>query len=298
MSLLRLLRTPLRRLAVWARDVGPPGPADMVATEVPVGDDVRLRVAVAGDVGHPSPQLDATAAAMRRAGAERPFDALVLLGDNVYPDGDPALLDQAVLRPFAPVLGQGARLLAVLGNHDVEAGHADVLVRRLGMPARWYACPLGDVLFVGLDSTQPDDPEQQAWLAGVLRARDATWTVVALHHPPYSAGWHGSELSVRAAFEPLFRSFAVDLVLSGHEHDYQRSRPLGAPTYVISGAAAHLRPTARAEFTEAAFSTPHFLDLRVAGDRLQLHAVNHAGRIFDSLSLPAPAPAEGGLRSR
>ena len=289
--LLRLARTPLRRLAVWARDVGPPGPADVVVGAALAGDEVRLRVAVAGDVGHPSPRLDATVAAMVRAAATRPFDALVLLGDNVYPDGDPARLEQAVLGPFAPVLGQGARLLPVLGNHDVQAGQADVLVRRLGMPGRWYACSLGDVSFVGLDSTRPDDPEQQAWLCDTLGAAGAAWTVVALHHPPYSGGWHGSDLAARAAFEPLFRRFSVDLVLAGHDHDYQRSRPLGGTTYVVSGAATHLRPTARADFTAAAFSTHHFLDLRVAGDRLHLHAVDQAGRTFDSLALPARAAA-------
>ena len=293
MILRRLLRTPLRRLAVWARDVGPPGPADVVGDGLPAGSEVRLRVAVAGDVGHPSPQLDATVAAMVRASAARPFDALVLLGDNVYPDGDPALLDQAVLRPFAPVLTQGARLVPVLGNHDVQAGHADVLVRRLGMPGRWYASRLGDVLFVGLDSTRPDDADQQAWLADTLAGCDAAWTVVALHHPPYSAGWHGSDLSVRAAFEPAFRRFSVDLVLAGHEHDYQRSRPVGDTTYVISGAATHLRPTARADFTAVAFSTHHFLDLRVVGDHLHLQAVDHGGRIFDSVALPARAAAAG-----
>ncbi|HEX2064989.1 MAG TPA: hypothetical protein VHE80_11280 [Acidimicrobiales bacterium] len=92
---------------------------------------------------------------------------------------------------------------------------------------------------------------------------------------------------MRAAFEPLFRRFSVDLVLAGHEHDYQRSRSIGATTYVISGAAAHLRPTVPGDFTEAAFSTPHFLDLRVVGDHLHVHAVDHAGRIFDSLALPA-----------
>jgi 3',5'-cyclic AMP phosphodiesterase CpdA len=292
-TLLRLLRSPLRRIVVWARDVGPPGPGDLVDAGVPPWADVRLRIAIAGDVGHPSPHLDATVAAMMRAAGPRRFDALVLLGDNVYPDGDPGRLDEAVLRPFAPVLAQGARLLPVLGNHDVQAGRADVLVRRLGMPGRWYACRLGDVLFVGLDSTRPDDREQQAWLADTLAEAEAAWTVVALHHPPYSAGWHGSDLAVRAAFEPTFSRFSVTLVLAGHEHDYQRSKMLGGTTYVISGAATHLRPTARAEFTATAFSTHHFLDLQVVDDVLHLQAVDRAGRIFDTLALPARTPARG-----
>ena len=82
-------------------------------------------------------------------------------------------------------------------------------------------------------------------------------------------------------------------MLAGHEHDYQRSRILGGTTSVTSGAATHLRPTARAEFTAAAFSTHHFLDLQLVDDLLHLQAVDHAGRIFDSLALPARTPARG-----
>ncbi len=154
-----------------------------------------------------------------------------------------------------------------------------------GALAHWYACPLGDMLFVGLDSTRPDDPEQQTWLADTLAAGQATWTVVRLHHPPYSAGWHGSERSVRAAFEPLFRRFSVDLVLAGHEHDYQRSKPIAGITYVISGAAAHLRATGRARFTVASRATHHFLDLRISPERLELVAVDQDGVAFDGVVL-------------
>jgi hypothetical protein len=55
----------------------------------------------------------------------------------------------------------------------------------------------------------------------------------------------------------------VQLVLAGHDHDYQRSEPIGAVTYVVSGGAAKLRPANRAEFTEVAWSTHHFVDLLI-----------------------------------
>lgn len=268
-----------------------------------LGNEWR-RVGVVGDVGHPSPELDLTVAGLARASADRRFDALILLGDNVYPDGDPALLERAVLVPFVPLLSAGVRPLAVLGNHDVEAGHGDEIARRLGMPGRWYSTKVGEALFVGLDSTRPGCTEQRAWLAAALAGSDATWLVVALHHPPYSAGWHGSERRVRRAFVALFRRFGVALVLAVHEHDYQRSKPLAGVTYVISGAATHLRPTGRARFTAASHATHHFLDLRISAERLELVAVDHGGASFDAVAL-APrrrgnptSRRRGGLVSR
>lgn len=65
-----------------------------------------------------------------------PFDALLLLGDNVYPAGDPAQLDAAVFDPFSATLDAGAQLLPVLGNHDVQDNNGDDQARALGMPAR------------------------------------------------------------------------------------------------------------------------------------------------------------------
>ncbi|HEX2274880.1 MAG TPA: hypothetical protein VHG90_13485, partial [Acidimicrobiales bacterium] len=74
-------------------------------------------------------------------------------------------------------------------------------------------------------------------------------------------------------------------VLAGHEHDYQRSKPLGGITYVISGAAAHLRATGRARFTAASRATHHFVDMRISPERLELVAVDHGGVPFDGVVL-------------
>ena len=71
----------------------------------------ELRLAIAGDVGHPSAELEESVAAMVDEHARRPFDGLVLLGDNVYPDGDPARVREAVLDPLAPILARGVVLV-------------------------------------------------------------------------------------------------------------------------------------------------------------------------------------------
>lgn len=243
--------------------------------------DAQLRLAIAGDVGEPSLELDRTVATMAREARARPFDAVVLLGDNVYPDGEPSLIEPKLLRPLAPLLHDGTPLVAVLGNHDVCGGHADEVVRRLGMPDRWYARQLGPLQLIALDSTLPDDPAQRRWLEETLAASTARFRAVALHHPPYSAGWHGSSRVARRAFVPVFRRHGVDVVLAGHEHDYQRSRPLRGTTYVVTGAATHLRATGRARFTAVSASRHHFLDLWVGQDRLVLRAVALDGAVID-----------------
>jgi hypothetical protein len=56
----------------------------------PAHDRPELRLAVAGDVGDSGTRLAATANAMARLAVDDPYDELLLLGDNVYPSGDPA----------------------------------------------------------------------------------------------------------------------------------------------------------------------------------------------------------------
>lgn len=257
------------------------------------GEERLLRIAVVGDVGHAGGREQATARAVARAARLRPYDALVLLGDNVYPRGDPGRLDDTVFTPFAPILDSGARLLPILGNHDVMDGHAAGNVERLGMPGRWYSARLGDVLFVGLDSTDLS-AEQLKWFDRTLAETTAAWKVVALHHPPYSAGYHGSDDEARRLVAPIVERHGVQLVLSGHEHDYQRSRPMDGVTYIVSGAASETRRTGHEEFTAAAWSWHHFLDLSVYPDRLVVRAVNQDVRVFDETVITRGPTSPGG----
>jgi len=114
---------------------------------------------------------------------------------------------------------------------------------------------------------------------------DAVWTIATMHHPPFSGGMHGSSIDVREAFTPLFEKYGVQLVLCGHDHDYQRSKSINGVTYVISGAAAKHRPANRADFTEVAWSTYHFVDLVLWSDRLVIRAINQSGEMFGTVTL-------------
>lgn len=256
-----------------------PSSTSTVAIEAPI------RLAVAGDVGSGGTTPFEIGARINSSEAVSEYDALLLLGDNVYPNGDPEELAAKVFEPFDPVLDGGTELLAVLGNHDVRDDNGDAQAAALGMPGRWYATTIDDVLIVALDTTVDIEPDQIDWLEQTLSASDAKWKIAMMHHPAYSAGFHGSTDDVQATFSPLFERYGVQLALAGHDHDYQRTEPLNHVTYVVSGAAAKLRPAGWAPFSEVSLSVNHFLDIAIWSDRLVLRAIGADGVILDEVTL-------------
>lgn len=250
-------------------------------------DTALLRFAIAGDVGTGGVEAYRTSALMDELEAWREFDALLLLGDNVYENGDPADVGEKVLEPFGPVLDGETLMLAVLGNHDVRDDNGPAQAEALGMPGRWYATEIDTITILSLDSTQASNPEQRAWLESTLASVTTQWTIVTMHHPPFSAGWHGNHPGAQTHLVPLFEEHGVDIVFSGHDHDYQRSTPINGVTYVVTGAAAKLRATGSEDFTVVSWSTHNFVDLVVYPDRLEAQAIDHDGRVIDAFTVAA-----------
>jgi 3',5'-cyclic AMP phosphodiesterase CpdA len=251
-----------------------------------------FRVAVVGDPGTGDSDEYAVTRVMADQHAERSYDALVLLGDLIYPDGDLDLLDETILEPFAPLLGPDMELLPVMGNHDYENGQSSQILQRLGRESSWFAQEVGPVLFIVLDSNRVDDPEQTRWLQETLKTSASTWTIAAMHHPPYSAGVHGSDLEVREQWSELFSTYGVDLALAGHDHDYQRSEVIDGVVYVVSGAGAKTRVTGREAFTAFSASALHYLDLQITEHQILGQAIDTDGRAFDQFIINAAPVAK------
>jgi hypothetical protein len=92
-----------------------------------------------------------------------------------------------------------------------------------------YSFDYGDVHFLCLDSNvtvDPTDEALQAWIASDLSGTDAIWKVVVFHHPSFNIGHEHYDEQHMRALSPLFEQHGVHLVLQGHEHTYQRTRPL------------------------------------------------------------------------
>ncbi|MEO5664446.1 MAG: metallophosphoesterase [Nocardioides sp.] len=253
-----------------------------------VPSSTLTRIALAGDTGTgPGSAIDATVAAMVREGQRRNYEGLVLLGDLIYPEGDADQAAARITHVFTPLTSTGTRLVPVLGNHDYMSDEQAAILDQSGRDEQtWYADRVGIVRIVVLDTEQVDNPAQSTWLQRTLASpTDAAWTIVVMHKPAYSAGFHGSDAEIQHQWVPLFEQYDVPLVFAGHDHDYQRSKPIGGVTYVVSGGAATLRPSGREDFTEVSTSTLHFVDLLAENERLMLRAIDQSGMLFDSVEL-------------
>ena len=91
-----------------------------------------------------------------------------------------------------------------------------------------YSFDYADAHFLCLDSNiyvDPTNPELQAWITSDLKGTDAAWKFVVYHHPAFNAGYdHYAEQHMRV-LTPIFERHGVDMLLHGHEHTYQRTRP-------------------------------------------------------------------------
>ena len=266
-----------------------PKPSTRSGEPVPaVVDEPLARLAITGDTGMRNNAVEATAKQMQLESEREgePYDALVILGDMIYPDGDADLTEASITEPFARIL-EDAVLVPVLGNHDVQSGEGRQIMSRLGRDTDWFVEKIGPVRMIVLDSNRVGNKAQKAWLRRVLAEKQppGTWTMAAMHHPPYSAGEHGSSMNVRRAWVPLFEAADVPLVLAGHDHDYQRSKPQNDITYLISGGGSKLRDTGSEDFTAVSASILHYVDLLVYDDRLEGRAIDHDGELIDSFTI-------------
>jgi len=125
------------------------------------------------------------------------------------------------------------------------------------------------------------------WLRQALRPDEGDrWTIVVSHHPVYSSGEHGSTQGFSSTLPRLFRKRGVDLVLNGHDHNYEASRSLGGVRYVVTGGGgAPVRacgPPVRT--TAVCIARYHFLEIVVGSKRIAVRAIPRRGRPFHTFT--------------
>jgi 3',5'-cyclic AMP phosphodiesterase CpdA len=225
---------------------------------------------------------------MQRFEARHPANMLVTLGDNDYLESPP-LFRAKWQKAFGWARRSGLRIGGVLGNHDYELGKGAYELKTLGMPGRYYTRKLGDVQLFFLDSNAITT-RQTGWLEQQLSESTATWKVALFHHPPYTCGGHAGDTDVVRSWVPLFESYGVQLVLSGHDHDYQRFAPRNGVTYVVHGGGAaplyrlHRCPRSYPPWVRR-FSGHGFLYVSATDERLEVSAVNTRGGVSDHFAL-------------
>jgi hypothetical protein len=153
-------------------------------------------------------------------------------GDNAYPDGSA----DNYAKCYAPTWGRfKSRTRPVPGNHEYNtpgaAGYFGYFGSAAGDPSTgYYSYDLGGWHIVALNSVilrSAGSPQEQ-WLRADLAANQTKCTLAYWHYPRFSSGaTHGSDLSMQAFWQALY-DFNADIVISGHEHVYERFSPQGA----------------------------------------------------------------------
>jgi acid phosphatase type 7 len=249
--------------APTARPSGSAGPTP-AATASP-GDPVLVG---AGDIGDcTSPGDEQTAAQIKKIPG-----TVFTAGDDAYPDGSLKHFQDC----YGATWGQFKdRTKPAPGNHEWETADAAGYTAYFGALAKpdgtlWYSYDLGTwhVIVLDSDCTKVNgcgpSSAQGRWLAKDLAASKATCTVAIFHHPRFSSGLHANNSFVAPFWQALYAAGA-DLIINGHDHDYERFAPQdpngdkdtarGIREFVVGTGGTALRPfthtAANSQFREA-----------------------------------------------
>jgi 3',5'-cyclic AMP phosphodiesterase CpdA len=202
------------------------------ATTAPAASAARTLLAV-GDIASCASNGDEQTAAL----VSRIPGTIAVLGDIAYENGS----DSDFANCFEPSWGKLVpRIKAALGNHEYNTPGAAPAFKLFGLPPHgWYSYSLGAWHVIVLNSNCSEvggcerDSPQARWLQADLAAHPTRCTVAYWHHPRFSSGIHGSNVAYAPFWDILARAKA-DLVLSGHDHDYERFAPLeGIRSFVV-----------------------------------------------------------------
>jgi 3',5'-cyclic AMP phosphodiesterase CpdA len=277
-----------RKTRTEVRELTPP--AGQIAMPL---HDGSVRFAVIGDSGRGDDAQREIAQQMIAWRTKFPFDFVIMLGDNIYPPHGPDDYVTKFEAPYRALLDAGVTFHAAIGNHDPPGeigypkfnmdGHRYYTFRR--NEHRLQGIAGAGVRFFALDSRSLD-PGQLKWLRAELAASDTRWKICYLHHPLYTSGRYGSSArALRLAVEPLLVEGDVDVVLSGHEHFYERTQPQRGISYFISGGAGSLRKAdiRPSPVTARGFDTDyHFMLMEISGDELYFQAISRTGQTVDA----------------
>jgi hypothetical protein len=273
------------------------------AFRTPRSDVARL--VFMGDTGSGIPQQHAVA---ERIAREDPLpDAVTIVGDVIYEHGEAENYDSRFFHPYRSIL-PAIPFLAAVGNHDYETAQAAPLLAVFTLPRNGpsgvgpenlYWLERAGVLTIVHNtclSTSTLRDVAVPWHASVAR-RAAVFRLAVLHHPPYSSGPNAKDPPtpvIKALFPPVFASSGIDLALSGHEHFYERTRPLDGVVYVVTGnGGTNLYPRESTNSWTAVFDNTiwGYTHVEAEGRQLTVRHTATDGRVVDQFTLRKPVAA-------
>jgi 3',5'-cyclic AMP phosphodiesterase CpdA len=243
------------------------------------------KFAVLGDFGTGSREQYAMASEMAKVHSRFKYEHVILVGDNLYGSERPQDFKRKFELPYKPLLDAGVKFYASLGNHDSREQRYYKLFN-MGDKLYYSFNPQAEVRFFALESTYPE-PEQIKWFQSELKSSGSHWKIPFFHHPLYSSGErHGSDIRLRRTLEPLLLEHGVSVVFTGHDHNYERTKPQNGITYFVVGSGGKLRKggiDSDSGITAKGFDTDlTFLVAEIDGDQMYFNAISRLGQVIDS----------------
>jgi acid phosphatase len=264
-------------------DPGPSGAttADSAVTTTSVPEPQT--VFVVGDWGSDSTEMRLVASQMEDYARTRQVEAILTTGDNFYADDYELLLE-----PYRWATSSGIEFWVTWGNHDIETPtRIDAVNQAFDRPPRMTSIPWGGAEILILDSNAVDSEEQVSFIESEM-GRIENPTIVVFHHPAFSCSSHGSSDAILGSWVPMFDDDVV-LVLTGHDHNYQRFEVDGIDHVVSGGGGRSVNPLeacpegypSRVAGAEAF----HFLAMTQGRSGLDIEVVGIDGDVIDSFSI-------------
>lgn len=229
---------------------------------------------------------------------------VVSAGDQVYPDSSAANWEKKLDPPHLfGGLASEVPFIPNLGNHDMKPTPEEYFRRFPYVEGgRYFRASYRNVDMFSVDTNQsvaPGSPQHE-WLSQALADSKAAWKIVQLHHPMMSViskvhYRHTSRLP--GDLGPLLARHGVDLVVAGHEHWYERSKPLNeAGTVQVTvgggGGALYPFPYPQARWSRTRDVDFGHVDFEVRGDEeLVGRYRTRDGRVEDTFVLRNRTPA-------
>lgn len=284
-----------------------------------LSDAGDVHFAVIGDSGQGSVGQYRVAGVLDRLNP----DLVLHTGDVIYPSFTEARADTRCFSVYHKQMKR-APFYFTIGNHDIYSGVSYYLdafflptnsvptaVHGIDTtPEHYYSFDHGDAHFavvyqpiVSQYKMQVGDPQYQ-WLTNDLARTTKPWKFMLFHMPMRTSSVHRFDnynlngiydrLEVQDVLWPIAAQYGVQLVMTGHDHTYERFSPVNGVHCIVTGGGGGISyPFQERDPLSAQFrSMYHCVDVRISGGTLSLRALDDSGREFDSMVIQRALPPQ------
>jgi hypothetical protein len=215
------------------------GDPKQAETASPVAAPSIPRVVAVGDIAcepgrPPSGRLCRQAATAGLARRLQP-DLVLTLGDHQYDKASLADFQGSYANSWGTLL---SKTRPAIGNHEYKtagaAGYYTYFKSRQPGPPGYYRVVANrwNIYVLNSNCGKVSCARQATWLNRQMAAHPSRCSIITMHHPRYSSGFeHGNNLAVKPLWAAAYQH-RNDVVLAGHDHDYERFRPMDGSGHV------------------------------------------------------------------